>query len=214
LSDSLAHRYRDTPIHIVAICGSLRGSRSYTRRALAVALDEVQRAGATIDLVDLAELELPLRHGSHDTDDHPGTVELRRRVVAADGVLLGSPEYHNSFSGALKNCLDLLGEDELGGKIFGLLGVGGGESGAINTLGHLRHVVRGVGGWSLPAQVSIPNSSKSFSGDRLVEPRFEDRLRRFARELVRFTRLYKIEPEFEASLMDVIDDSPDERIGR
>jgi NAD(P)H-dependent FMN reductase len=208
VTDALHQRYRDTTVHVVAICGSLRGPRSYTRRALAIALAEIESCGATTDLVDLATLDLPMRESAQDVDENPVTQELRERVAAADGVLLGSPEYHNSFSGALKNCLDLLGEDEFGGKLFGLLGVGGGEAGAINTLGHLRHVVRGVGGWSLPAQVSISHAGKAFDGDRVVDPRLDDRLRRFAREFVRFTRLYKFEPEFEAGLMDVLDENP------
>lgn len=208
MAEALMQRYRDTRVHIVAICGSLRGAKSYTRRALVIALEEIEAAGATTDLVDLATLDLPMREGPRDLDDNATTRELRERVSAADGVLLGSPEYHNSFSGALKNCLDLLGEEEFGGKLFGLLGVGGGEAGAINTLGHLRHVVRGVGGWSLPAQVSIPNAGKVFDEDRIVDGRIEDRIRRFGRELVRFTRLYKFEPEFEAGLMGVIDDNP------
>jgi FMN reductase len=186
----------------------LRGTKSYTRRALVVASREIEAAGATVDLVDLAELDLPLREGVRDTPDNPHTLELKRRVKKADAILLGSPEYHSSFSGVLKNALDLLSSEELKGKLFGLLGVAGGEGGAVNTLGHLRYVVRGVGGWSLPAQVSIANAWSAFEGDQLKDRALEERLRFFARELVRFTRLYLLEPGFEVRLMGVIDDNP------
>jgi NAD(P)H-dependent FMN reductase len=133
--------------------------------------------------------------------------DLRRRVRAADGILLGSPEYHNSFSGVLKNALDLMGSEELKGKLFGLLGVAGGSAGAINTLGHLRVVVRGVGGWSLPVQISIANVRNAFDGDKLVDPELEQRIRFFGRELVRFTRLYSLVPELEHRLMEIIDEN-------
>jgi NAD(P)H-dependent FMN reductase len=94
---------------------------------------------------------------------------------------LGSPEYHNSYSGVLKNALDLLGADELRGKLFGLMGVGAGDMGAINTLGHLRYVVRGVGGWSLPIQVSIAHAHEAFDGPRLKDAKLEDRIKAFGR---------------------------------
>jgi NAD(P)H-dependent FMN reductase len=170
--------------------------------------DEMEAAGATVDLIDLSALELPFCQSPDDTDEHPGCVALRKRVGRADAILLGSPEYHNSFSGVLKNALDLLGSDELRGKLYGLLGVGGGAAGAINSLGHLRYVVRGVGGWSLPAQVSIAHVGRAFDGDRVREPELEVRLRAFGRELVRFARLHALEPKLEAGLLRVIDDDP------
>jgi FMN reductase len=195
-------------VHIAALCGSLRGERSYTRKALVIAAREVEAAGATIDLIDLSEMALPFREGPEDTEDHPQTKRLKERVERAQGILLGSPEYHNSFSGVLKNALDLLGGEEVRGKLFGLLGVGGGEAGAVNTLGHLRYVVRGIGGWSLPAQVSIANAWQAFDGERLTDRKLEERVRSFARELVRFTRLYSLEPHFEERLLRVIDENP------
>lgn len=198
-------------IHIAAICGSMRGPESFTLRVLKVAADAIRERGDgdTVDLIDLGELVLPLRNGPDDRPDHPATVDLKARVKRADAILLASPEYHNSFSGVLKNALDLLSSEELRGKLFGLLGVGGGEAGAINTLGHLRYVVRGVGGWSLPAQVSIANAWKAFDGDRLKDPDIDERLRFFVKELCRFARFHSLEPRFEARLMQVIDEEPE-----
>lgn len=197
------------PVHIAAICGSLRGERSATRRALEIAGREIRADGCTMDLIDLGPLDLPFREGPRDTDEHPGIRELKERVARADAVLLGSPEYHNSFSGVLKNALDLLSGEDVRGKLFGLLGVSGGETGAINTLGHLRYVVRGIGAWSLPAQVSIANAGRAFAAGGLRDPVLEERLRAFVKELVRFTRLHAIVPQFEAGLLHVIDENPE-----
>ena len=103
--------------------------------------------------------------------------------------------------------------EELRGKLFGLLGVGGGEAGAVNTLGHLRYVVRGVGGWSLPMQVSVPNAYKVFEGGRPKDPLLEAKIRSFARELVRFARLHRMQPGVEQGLLQVIDRDPSEGSG-
>lgn len=200
------------PVHVTILCGSLRGEASYTYRALRIAAAEMEVAGATVDLVDLGPLDLPFCEGPDDTPDHPGTIALKDRAKRADALLLGSPEYHNSFSGVLKNALDLLGSDELRGKLFGLLGVGGGEMGAINTLGHLRYVVRGVGGWSLPVQISISHAYKAFDGPRLKDARLEEKVRGFARELVRYARRYREDPG-AAGLLQVIDRDPSETDG-
>jgi len=194
------------PVHIAAICGSMRGPQSHTRLALELALAAAVEAGATVDLIDLAAFDLPMCGSPSDREDNPSIREMKRRVGAAQGILLGSPEYHNSFSGVLKNALDLMGGDEFRGKVFGLLGVAGGSAGAINTLGHLRVVVRGVGGWSLPVQISIPNVSSAFRAGKLVDPSLEDRVRFFGRELVRFTRLHSMAPELEHRLMEIIDE--------
>ncbi len=194
------------PVHIAAICGSMRGEKSYTRLALELALTSAANTGATVDLIDLSTFHLPLCSGPDDTDDNPQIQALKARVSAAQGILLGSPEYHNSFSGVLKNALDLMGGDEFRGKVFGLLGVAGGSAGAVNTLGHLRVVVRGVGGWSLPVQISIPNVRSAFANGKLVDKGLEERVRFLGRELVRFTRLHSMVPELEHRLVEIIDE--------
>jgi len=38
--------------------------------------------------------------------DSENVAALRRQVQEADGIILGTPEYHGSFSGVLKNALD------------------------------------------------------------------------------------------------------------
>lgn len=184
----------------------MRGDNSYTRMALELALESAANAGATVDLIDLSTFHLPLCSSPDDTDDNPQIQEIKARVGAAQGILLGSPEYHNSFSGVLKNALDLMGGDEFRGKVFGLLGVAGGSAGAVNTLGHLRVVVRGVGGWSLPVQISIPNVRSAFANGKLVDKGLEDRVRFLGRELVRFTRLHSMVPELEHRLVEIIDE--------
>lgn len=184
----------------------MRGDQSYTRKALTLALTAAHAAGATVDLVDLSEYNLPLCGSPDDTPDHPEVLAIKKQVRAGQGILLGSPEYHNSFSGVLKNSLDLMGSEEFRGKIVGLLGVAGGNAGAVNTLGHLRVVVRGLGGWSLPVQISIPNVSNAFHEGKLVNPDLQQRIEFFGQELVRFTRLHSLVPSLEHLLMDIIDE--------
>ena len=81
-------------------------------------------------LIDLRDYRLTFADGE---DENPESVpedvlRLRREVGSAHGILLGTPEYHGSLSGVLKNALDLMGFDEFEGKMIGLIGVSGGQS--------------------------------------------------------------------------------------
>ena len=179
-----------TPIHIAGICGSLRGPQSYTRRLLCLVMEQVAETGVATDFLDLAKLQLPMCKAPDDQPDNKSAQELHQRMAAAQGVVLATPEYHNSYSGVLKNALDLLSNEELGGKVFGLIGISGGDMGAVNALSHLRTVVRGVGGHCIPQQISLPSVYRYFEGDSLTDSKALDRIQDFTKSLVHYTRLF------------------------
>src|SRR5712692_7918643 len=137
----------ETPINVVAICGSLRRGSS-TRLALKIALQGAQEVGAQTRLIDLQDYQLVFCDGKEDESTYPEDVfRLRREVGQARGIILGTPEYHGSFSGVLKNALDLMGFAEIEGKMIGLVGVSGGALGAINALNSLRTIGRALHAW-------------------------------------------------------------------
>jgi NAD(P)H-dependent FMN reductase len=113
-------------------------------------------------------------------------------VRKAQGILLGTPEYHGSFSGVLKNALDLMGFAEFEGKMIGLIGVSAGRTGAFDALASLRNVGRALHAWVVPEQVSIPNASKAFDAHgHLKEPVLEKRLRQVGSRVAEFARLHE-----------------------
>src|SRR5687768_9405636 len=105
-------------MRVLALSGSLRDP-SNTRRAIAVALDAAARAGA--DTAWLALHDLPWCDGRPYYAYGAPVAAFRKELLAADALLVGSPEYHGSFSGVLKNALDLVEPDELRGKLVGLV---------------------------------------------------------------------------------------------
>ena len=158
-------------VHLVGICGSLR-AESYTRQALKIALRGAERFGATTELVDLREYDLVFCDGKIDPDKLPVDVSrMRGHVRKAHGILLATPEYHGSFSGVLKNALDLMGFEEFEGKLVGLVGVSGGKVGAVNALNGLRGIGRALHAWVIPQQVSVPQAWKAFADDGALKDR-------------------------------------------
>ncbi|WP_207586263.1 NAD(P)H-dependent oxidoreductase [Halomontanus rarus] len=174
---------------VVAVCGSVR-EESTTRTALEYVLRAAADAGAETELLDLGEYDLPV----YDPDaDVQGDEEAVKRIVReADSIALGTPVYHGSYSGALKNFHDYCSWDEYEDTTVGLLATAGGGSYG-STLDHLRITVRGVHGWVLPHQVGIRGASSEFEDDpdaldgrRFVDPDLEERVEKLGRMLVEY----------------------------
>lgn len=172
----------DSP-RIVAVVGSLRDG-SYTRLALEHALDAAREAGASVELLDLREYDLPVY--DPDTENTADAEKLMREIREADVVLLGTPVYHGTISAALKNALDYCGFDEFEETTTGLLAVaGGGTFGP--TLEHLRASVRAMHGWTLPHQVGIRNASDQFDSEgEFLDAKLEKRVRKLGRQAVEY----------------------------
>jgi FMN reductase len=178
-------------VTVVGLSGSLRQG-SYTTMALRTALRGAAEAGANVRLIDLRDYELPFAMGEHHANVSPSLDKLRDEVRAAHGILIGTPEYHGSCSGVLKNALDLMGFDEFEGKMIGLVGVSAGRMGAFDALNSLRNVGRALHAWVVPEQVSIPEAWKVFDeAGAIHDAQIEQRLLQVGRRVAEFARLHE-----------------------
>lgn len=174
---------------VVAICGSL-GEDSATRHACELVLAVAEKEGARTILVDLREWRLPFAASGFDPNEWPDAARLNTLVRESDGLLWATPEYHGSFSGTLKNALDLGSFDEYAGKAVALLGVAGGAIGATQALGHLRGIARTLHCLCINAQVSVPRAYSAFDEQgQLKDPKLAAGLEHMARELVRWSKI-------------------------
>lgn len=175
-------------IHVVGITGSLR-TESRSRLALEHVLDAAERAGASTDLLDLREFDLPL----FDADDeNVGDAErLRRLIRNADSIILATPMYHGSYSSVIKTALDYCGFDEFEDKTVGLLAVSGGSF-PITALDHLRSVCRALDAWVIPHQAAVPKAGSAFEDGAFVDEDIERRVRTLGHRAVEYAN---IEPD-------------------
>jgi len=178
-------------ILVVGMSGSLRQG-SYSRMALRVALEGAEELGARAELIDLRAYDLPFCDGSNsEAETHPDVAKLRDLVSNAQGVILSTPEYHGSFSGVLKNALDLMGFAEFEGKMIGLLSVSGGEIGGLNGLNSLRAIGRTLHAWVIPEEVSIPRAYKKFDDrGKVPDDSLRERILELGRQVARFSYLH------------------------
>jgi FMN reductase len=179
--------------YIVAVGGTLRPGSS-TEKAMQYVLKAAERAGARTRLISGPALQLPM-YQPENPDRSEAARDLVAQLALADGIILGSPGYHGSISGLIKNALDYA-EDlrtdirpYFSGRAVGCIATAGGWPGAVNTLGALRDIVHALRGWPTPLGAAINSSERVFDeqGECLV-PRVAQVLDLIAAEVIGFLR--------------------------
>jgi chromate reductase len=128
-------------IKLVAFCGSLRRA-SLNRIALA-AFAERLPAGTSLSTIEIGDW--PLYDADVQAKGVPAAVEAAQQaMLAADGIVLASPEYNYSISGVLKNAIDWLSRttpQPFAGKPIALFGASMGLLGTARAQYHLRQMM-------------------------------------------------------------------------
>jgi len=180
---------------IVALAGSLRAD-SFNRKLIALAAEAARAAGAEVTVVDLRALALPMY--DQDLEDASGLPEgartLKALLRASHGLLIASPEYNSSISGALKNAIDWASRAETDdepplaafrGKTAALLAASPGALGGLRGLVTVRSILGNIGVLVLPDQVCIGTAHEAFDASgRLTDDAKTRRVAALAAALV------------------------------
>lgn len=94
-------------LRVFVLAGSSREDSVNTRLASLVAA-QVERSGAVVDLAGIGDFAMPPYDGDAETADGPpvGAATLRERLLAAQALVIASPEYNASVPGVVKNAID------------------------------------------------------------------------------------------------------------
>ncbi len=166
----------EAPLYVLAVVGSLQRG-SVTRVAIRHVAEQLQKTGCEVDVLDF--LKEPLALYNPDTaHELPGYAELQQRVERADVIVLGTPDYHGSVSGAVKNFLDHFWH-EFAGKLIATV-VASHEKG-LTVTDQLRTVARQCYAWTLPYGVSFSEDDDVRDG-QIVSTTLKDRLSMLTRD--------------------------------
>jgi NAD(P)H-dependent FMN reductase len=139
----------------------------------------------------------------------PRLRDFLTQAAASDGFVLGTPVYHDSYSGVLKNALDHLGSSDLKDKAFGL--VSHGSQRTTQAVAHLRIVVRAVHGVAIPTQVCTDDDDLVIDPGGVVRGIKTDavlqRVDRFCLELVRYATVFRAARMQESDVKDAASES-------
>jgi NAD(P)H-dependent FMN reductase len=116
---------------IIGLSGSLRAASLNTKLLRAA----IKLAPAEMKIEEASFKEFPVYDGDLEANFPAAVTALKERVIAADGLLLVTPEYNNSIPGAFKNAIDWLSRPPadtakvFAGKVVGLIGATPGMGG-------------------------------------------------------------------------------------
>lgn len=174
---------KNDQLNVMAVAGSLHG-KSVTRTAILAVGDELQSLGCSVDVLDLSVEQLPL-FNPDEAFSSEYYAPLKERVMAADAFVLGTPDYHGSISGAMKNFLDHFWR-EFAGKLFGTL-VASHEKG-LTVTDQLRTVIRQCYAWCLPYGVSFMDK-QDVTAEEIVSDSMKKKIVMLAHDINNYGRL-------------------------
>lgn len=166
----------ETKLKVLAVVGSTHAS-SVTRVVVGHVGAALQAQGCAVDVLDLSQEALAM-FNVETAYTQPGFAALKARVEAADVLVLGTPDYHGSMSGALKNFLDHFWK-EFAGKLFATI-VASHEKG-LTVTDQLRTVARQCNAWALPYGVAFMEKQDVVAGQ--IAEAFQPRLAMLVRDV-------------------------------
>jgi FMN reductase len=148
-------------VSIVAVIGSVTPP-GRLRRAVEQALERLtERTCTQTHLIDLAETKIAFADGRPPGELGDDTAAVIDLLVAADVVLLATPVYRGSFTGALKNLLDQLPVETLEGRATAIVAMGQTQHHFLGAERHLRDVLAFFG--AVVAPVASYLSAEDFT---------------------------------------------------
>ncbi|MRH44454.1 NADH-dependent FMN reductase [Aquibacillus halophilus] len=168
---------------VVGVSGSLAGWK--TNVAVHHVLKAIEDLDANIqkELIDLRDYDVEFVNGSPLAYYNEDTMNVVNKVLSADFLVVGSPIYQASISGALKNLLDHLPVDAFNRKVTGMVTTGEIEKHFLVSEYQLKPILSYLKGLIPSSNVFIHNDSFSEENE-IIESEVLERINLFAKEMI------------------------------
>ena len=168
---------------LVGISGSLSGWKTN------VVVHKVLRAAKRIDpmldieLIDLKDYEVEFVCGHPLAYYNEDTREVVSKIEKADMLVIGTPIYQASITGALKNVLDHLPLDVFKGKVTGIVSNGGSIKHFLVTEYHLKPILTYLKGTVTTGNVFVHDDSFD-DVNEIIDEDVTERIELLAKEIL------------------------------
>ncbi|PYS55050.1 MAG: NADPH-dependent FMN reductase [Acidobacteria bacterium] len=175
------------PLSIPVILGTTRKGRMSLHPAKLIVGQLQKRQGVTTELIDIADLHLPVDDAGEPVKDARFSAAMER----ADAIVVVSPEYNHSFPGLLKHVLDSCLKEYIH-KAAGVVGVSAGVFGGTRVIEHLQPVLRELGLVSIFWDINFGGVEKVFDQNgQLLDQAYIRRTEKFLSELIWMARVLR-----------------------
>ena len=176
-------------LKITILYGAIRNGRLSIRAAKAVETALKATGKAEVTFIDIKDYNLPVMDDRLKDMANPpeGLLDISRKLSGADGIVFVTPEYNNSYSGALKNAVDYFTK-EWAKKPIGIVTASNGVQGGINASNLLQLLVLAIGAYAMPTKLLVPEADKNLDEQGVPNnERLAGFIKGFANEFIWFT---------------------------
>lgn len=142
-------------LRLTAVLGSVTPA-GRLRRAVSDALDRAAGdSPVEVELIDLADTRVSFADGRPPDAFDDDTAQVVSSLALADAIVLATPVYRGSLTGALKNLLDQVPVAALQGTPTAIVAMGASDHHYLGAERHLRDVLAFFGAHVLPTAVYL-----------------------------------------------------------
>jgi len=183
----------DKPINILGFGGSLRKG-SYNRALLQAAVELVPE-DANLEIFELHGI--PLFNQDLEASPPERVKEFKRKIRAADALLIATPEHNYSVPGVVKNAIDWAsrpyGDNSFEGKPVAIMSASTGMLGGARAQYHLRQTFVFLNMYPInKPEVFVTFARQKFDDEgRLLDEKAKEVIRELLKTLVAWTKKLK-----------------------
>lgn len=173
---------------ITILYGAIREGRLSIREARALETALKNSGKAEVTFIDVKVHQLPVMENRLKDMDNPpdNLLYISNALENADGIIFVTPEYNNSYSGALKNTVDYFTK-EWAKKPIGIACGSDGRQGGINASNLLQLLVLAIGAFPMPYKLLVPELQNALSEEGVPQNEITAKhLDRFVKEYLWF----------------------------
>jgi len=204
----------------VLVFGASLRRNSLNDRLAALAARVVEERGAAADLAHMGDFDAPSYDGDVEAEEGipAGPEAFRRRLEAADALVVCAPEYNASMPGALKNLVDWTSRfrpQPFRRRHALLMSASPSMVGGNRGLWALRVPLEHLGAHVYPDMFSLAQAHEAFAGDgRIADAVLQERFESTVECFLRLAEAAKNYPEVRDRWVEFLGERPDAAIDR
>lgn len=177
-------------MNVLAFAASL-SKQSSNRRLAGIAAARLKARGATVDLPDFDQFDMPMFDPDVCERDGlpPGAQAFAARIRSADALVIAAPEYLHAPPAALKSALEWISQLKpvpVSGKVGLLMSAATSPVGGVRGLLMLRETLASLGMWIVPNVFGVGRAGQVLGADGAInDARLDAELDRLLDQLLR-----------------------------